>query len=333
MRRRHVPARLLLPLACALALLVASGAGAAQAPGRTIVRSGPVGIVALNHASFAFAVGRSARDCDHVELWNVDTRGVWRFGRPGPCTDLGSTGTGIGALGVSGNRALWVRYTGGNERDWQLLTATTTQRLPRRLRLVEQDVDLPSPFAIGDSTAGLGIPYAAGREVVLLGTNGAAVFKHLDASRIVAVTAGNGPSGAVVAALRETGAVVLLRRDGSAAWTASYPERAVKAIALAPAGLVVQLDGSVEIRRASGTSVGAPLPTGAVMRDYAEGRVLYTLKNDVRSLQISSGKDVLLLRGVTGKPPLVATQDTHGLGWAKGASVRFACGGCVRYTP
>ena len=78
---------------------------------------------------------------------------------------------------MSGNRALWIRYTGGNLRDWQLMTATTTRKTPKQLRFVEQDVDLPSPFAIGDSTAGLGIPYAAGKEVVLLGANGVAVFK------------------------------------------------------------------------------------------------------------------------------------------------------------
>jgi len=43
------------------------------------------------------------------------------------------------------------RDTGGNFRDWQLMTATTTQKTPKQLRFVEQDVDLPSPFVIGDS--------------------------------------------------------------------------------------------------------------------------------------------------------------------------------------
>ena len=61
------------------------------------MRDGPVRLVALNQASLAFAVGRSEHDCDHVELWNTATRGLWRFGKPGACTNLGSTGAGISA--------------------------------------------------------------------------------------------------------------------------------------------------------------------------------------------------------------------------------------------
>ncbi len=70
------------------------------------------------------------------------------------------------------------------------MTATTTRKTPRQVRFVEQDVDLPSPFVIGDSTRGLGIPYAAGKEVVLLNANGAAAFRYLDSSRIVRVDRG-----------------------------------------------------------------------------------------------------------------------------------------------
>jgi hypothetical protein len=68
------------------------------------------------------------------------------------------------------------------------------------------------------------------------------------------------------------------------------------------------------------------------MRDFAEGDVLYTLNDDVRLLRLSAGKNTLLLRGAAATPPLVVTEDTHGLGWATGASVRFACGGCIGST-
>jgi hypothetical protein len=323
--------RIALPLGLALALLTAGGAFALQKPGRTIVSNGPVRLLALNQGSLAFMVSRSATDCDHVGLWNTDVKGVWRFGKPGPCTNLGSTGAGISALGVSGNRALWVRYNGGNFRDWQLMTASTTQKTPKQLRFVEQDVYLPSPFVIGDSTAGLGIPYAAGNEVVLLGTNGSAVFKHTEPAKIIAVTAGKGPAGAVVAALRDTGEVAMLKADGSLAWTVGYQPGAVKAIALAPAGLIAQLPGALQIRRPTTSSV-ATLPAGARMTDFAEGRVLYTLNGEVHSFKVSNGADTLLLKG-SAKAPVLATQDTHGLGWAQGTSVSYACGGCVSYTP
>src|SRR5262245_59593318 len=87
-----------------VALIASATAGALLTPGRTIVTDGAVQRVALDNVDFAFSVGRSQNDCDHVELWNTSTRGHWRFGRPGPCTNLGSTGAGISALGVSRNR-------------------------------------------------------------------------------------------------------------------------------------------------------------------------------------------------------------------------------------
>ena len=122
---------------------------------------------------------------------------------------------------------------------------------------------------------------------------------------------------------------MLLRADGTTAWTASYPADAVRAIALAPSGLIVQQTGSVEIRRPSGVSATAALPAAAVMTDFADGRVLYTLKGAVRSLAVASGKDTLVLRAGTGSAPVTGTRDTHGLGWARGRSVSFACAACV----
>ncbi len=330
-RLSPTPWRLLLPMGCALVLVLAGGAAGIQKPGRTFVRPGEVRLVALNGASLAFVVARTKTDCDHVELWNTDTRGTWRFGRAGACTNLGSTGAGITSLGVSGKRVAWVRFNGGNLRDWQLMTATTTQRLPRQLRFVEQDVDLPAPMVVGDSTASLGIPYASGNEVVLLGANGVAVFKHTDPAQIVAVTAGLGPAGAVVAALRETGEVVMLRSDGSVAWTVAYPPGAVTSIALAPAGLVAQTAGSVQIRTPTRSSAVA-LPAGAAMVDYAAGRILYTLNGNVHARRASNGADTLLLRGSGTAHPVVATNDTHGLAWGRGRSVNFACAACLRFS-
>lgn len=318
-------------VAATLALALAGTALAIQKPGRTIVRNGTVRLVALNHASLAIMVQRSTKDCDHVELWNTDTKALARFGKAGVCSNLGSTGTGISALGVSGNRALWVRYTGGNIRDWQLMTATTTQKTPRQVRVISQDVNLASPFAIGDSTGGMGIPYAAGKEIVLLGANGVAVFKFTDSIPITRVTAGKGPAGAVVAALRTTGDVVLLRANGSLADILPFPAGAVKAISLAPGGVVVQVPTGVEIHTTTGTTPIA-LPTGAALVDYAGGRILYTIGTEVHARSVATGADTLLLKG-TPAAAVVPTYDTHGLGWAKGASVNFACAVCLRYSP
>jgi hypothetical protein len=68
------------------------------------------------------------------------------------------------------------------------------------------------------------------------------------------------------------------------------------------------------------------------MLDYAEGRILYSLGSEIHSVKVASASDTLVLKGAPGMP-IFATQDTHGLGWAQGAKVHFACGGCVRYAP
>ncbi|MSO95016.1 MAG: hypothetical protein EXQ81_04375 [Thermoleophilia bacterium] len=324
----------LVPVAAlALTLLTAGGALALQLPGRTSVRNGPVRLVALNNASFAFTVARTKTDCDHVELWNTNTKGFWRFGKPGACVDLGSTGTGISSIGVSGKRALWIRYTGGNTREWQLMTATTTQKAPKQLRFVAQDVHLPSPMVIGDSTGGLGIPYAVGRQVVLLGENGVAVFKATEPAPITLITAGKGPAGAVVAALRKTGEIEMLKADGSHSWTVGVQPGAVKALALAPVGLVVQRADEVQIRTPAGSSSAVTLPAGALMTDFFQGRILYRRNNEIHALKISNGRDTLLLQGSAGAPAISATADTHGFGWAQGRKVNLACGSCVTFAP
>jgi hypothetical protein len=231
---------------------------------------------------------------------------------------------------VSRNRVVWIRYNGGNLRDWQLMTATTTARTPRQLRFVEQDVDLPSPFVVGDATRGDAIPYAAGKEVVLLAANGAATFRHTAPSRVLALAGGRGPAGAVVAALLETGTVELLGGDGSVVRTVGLPAGEVRAIALAPAGLVAQVAGNVEIRAGAHTTT-VPLPAGAVMTDYAEGRILYTRNGDVHALKVAGGSDTLLLDGGPAARAVAATLDTHGLAWARGRTLNFACAGCVVY--
>jgi hypothetical protein len=99
-------------------------------------------------------------------------------------------------------------------------------------------------------------------------------------------------------------------------------------MALAPVGLVVQVAGSVEIHNGAGTKV-IKLPVGAGMTDYASGRILYATSSSVHAYKISGGQDTLLFKGA-GKAAVLATYDTHGLGWARGTTVSFACAGCVK---
>jgi hypothetical protein len=50
----------------------------------------------------------------------------------------------------------------------------------------------------------------------------------------------------------------------------------------------------------------------------------------VHAYTVVGGKDTLLLKGFN-KAPVLATYDTHGLGWARGSTVSFACAVCVGY--
>jgi hypothetical protein len=311
----------------AVLLLVATVpcALAATAPGRSRTLPANVVDLALTHASIAFAVGAAKRDCDHVKLWNPDSRGTWRFGRPHPCGDVTSTGSGIADVTVASSRALWLEYTGGNIREWMLKTATITRKTPRMLRFVARDVDAAAPIVLGEGARD-GVPYAVDRDIAFLGDNGRAIFRWTAPSVVIALAAGPSPGvgGARVAALLADGNVVLVGATGLVR-TYPFPPRAVKALRLATIGAVVQVGGKV---RLLGGSRVVPLPPGARMVDYAQGRIAYARAGNVYTVRVSSKRHSLLLRNV--RPSLVGL-DAHGLAWATGRTVHWKCAVCIRF--
>jgi hypothetical protein len=307
----------------------AATARAVNAPGRSQTRAAPITDLALTHASIAFAVAATARDCDHVELWNPDSGGTWRFGRARPCGDVTSTGSGIWDVAVSSSRVVWLEYTGGNIRDWILKSATITRKTPRRLRFVSRDVDAAAPIVLGQGAPD-GIPYAVDRRVVFLGDNGAAIFRWTAPEKVVALAAGAAPGagGARVAALLEGGGIVLLSRNGGVLRALTYAPGTVKSIQLAGVGPVVQVGREVQI---SGPLERAVLlPSGALMLDYAQGRVLYRRGRTVYTARVSSGVHApLLARFPTTRTPVAL--DAHGLAWPTGRSVHWKCAACIRF--
>jgi hypothetical protein len=318
--------------ALAALLGAASAAWALQAPGRTITRKGTITAQGLTHASVAFAVKHTTTDCDHVELWNTDTRGTWRFGRPHPCDDL-PIFYGISSVEVATKRVLWISFAGGNLTDWQLWTATPTSKTPRRLAFVERDTTAPPAIRVGQGTPDA-VPYAVGNEVTLLGDNGARVFRWTAPAEVRAVTSGNGPYGWRVATLLANGDVTVLDSSGAVVRTYSFGTTPVRWIGLAPAGLLVELpEEQVEIHRGSSTRTVQLMPN-AIVLDYAEGSILYRVGSWPRSQsywfrRVSGGTDSLLLEG-SRKHPIYAALDTHGLAWAQGTRVNWACAGCIR---
>jgi len=323
--------RLVLVGVIAGVVCVAGSASALTTPGRTQVRHGPITALSLDHSSIAFVVGRTKADCEHVELWNPDLRGIWRFSRPGPCTNVGSTGMGITSVSVTGNRVAWIAYNGGNFRDWLLLTATTTQNAPRQLRFVTRDVEAPGPppIVLGPGSSA-GIPYAVGSTLVLLRPNGARAFAWNAPARIAAVSAGSGPGGAAVIALLATGEVDVLAADGSLLETYSYPAGAVASIALAPTGALLQVGSTVEIRRGPASIRSVDLPDSAQMLDFAERRILYSVSGSIHALHIGTGVDSMLVKG-SGAHPVLAALDPHGFAWARGSRVNWDCAVCITF--
>jgi hypothetical protein len=309
------------------ALLGLAGTGwALQTPGRTQTRNGPVTSISLTHASLAFAVGRTKTDCDHVELWNPDTHGTWRFGKPHRCGDLPLL-YGIGPIGVATNRVVWVSFAGGNLTDWQLWTATTTLKAPRRLAFVERDTTEAPAMVVGDGTPDA-IPYAVRTEITLLGEDGAPVFRTHAASEVRRITSGAGPYGWRVAALLASGDVAVLDRGGSLVRTYAFPPGAVRWIGLAPAGLLVQLPGAkVEIHRGDATRT-VQLRANAIVLDYAEGRLLYRVAQTFWLRHLATGVETKLLQG-SRRERITPALDTHGLAWSHGSSVSWVCAVCI----
>jgi hypothetical protein len=315
-------------IAVALLMLLGSAATASalQTPGRTLVRTGPVTALGLTHGAIAYAVGRTKKDCDHVELWNTDTRGTWRFGRKRPCGDL-PLFSGIGPIGVATNRVLWISFAGGNLTDWQLWTATPTKKAPKRLRFVERDTSAPPPIVVGPGTE-RGIPYAVETEITWLADSGAPIFRTHAPSEVRSITSGEGPLGWRVAALLASGDVIVLDDAGALDATFSFAPGQVKWIGLAPTGLLVQLPGAkVQIRSGAATRT-VQLRPNAIVLDYAESRLLYRVGQSFWLRHIRSGTDTLLLQG-SSKLPIAATLDTHGLAWRQGSSVNWACAVCL----
>jgi hypothetical protein len=321
-------------VASALALVVLLGAvessWALVKPGRTQTRAGTIEHIALTHASVAFVVGETAEACAHVELWDTDAKGTWRFGRPTtePCKEHPSTGSGIAQVAVARHRVLWVSYAGGNFRDWQLWTATTTKKTPRRLRFVSRAVDAAAPIVVGAGSQ-LGVPFAVDDQLTVLGDDGRAVFRATTSAPIRAVAAGTGPQAASVLALLSTGAVAVYSRAGELLRTIPFAPGAVEAISLAPVGVVVQVGDEMQIYRWGRFPPDVVvLPAGATMLDYAEGSVLYRLDGSIHAFAWRSGTDRLLVRGSPGRP-LPASLDTHGFAWGIGKSVAWSCAACL----
>ena len=311
--------------AVAVALAVAAGA-AALTPSRTIVASLPVQDLALTGRSVAYVADAPARlQCARIGLWSSRTNRRFLFDSKEQCLEEGSTGQGVWDVAVATNRLLWLTYAGGNFREWSLWTATATKRKPRELHFIARDVDDPAPIVIGPGTAE-GIPYAVDRQIVYLGDNGKALFKTSVFSPVRVIAAGTGSGGVRVATLLSSGWVVGLDQRGNDVAAKRFEPRSVAALQVTSLGIAVQVGRDVQIfEQRRHDDVVIPLPSGARMVDFDQGRILWTRAGDLGTTTIATGTSARLVDG-TMSQPAYGQLDSRGIVWARGRTVLWRAG-------
>ena len=308
--------------AAGIALVLTAAGAARDAPvrPRSLVAPGSVLTLGLTTRHVAFGVGATTKRCPRVQLWLAESGTQVRF--PWTlrgCNEGPSTGFGLPSVAVARTRVVWLSYTGGNLRDWQLWMATPTRRTARLLQFVERDVDAPAPIVLGPGTPE-GVPYAVDRQVTYLGDDGRAIFEATLDAPVRAVAGGRGPKGVRVAALLGDNVVVGLDRDGEQVVVWEYTGRVVTTVRVSWRGLVVQADGDVYIGNRR-----IPLPAGATLVDVAQGRLLWERAGDLGATTIASGRSQRLVDGSPASP-VRGQLEASGLAWAKGRTVRWSPG-------
>jgi len=275
-----------------IAALIAVPLGVAASV-RSVTTAGPVVAIALDSRRVAYAEGLSTRDCDRVWVWNLQTRRVTKLGRSTPCVQT-STGVGIASLTLAGGRALWLHYAGGNIREWRLFTATVSAPRPRLLRFVALDVDAPAPIVVGDgNTSRFGdlLPYAVGRDVVVLRPDGSRRFTWRAPARVTAVSALFGE----IAVAGEDGLVTVLSAAGTVVGSAQF-SGSVSAVKLSGDGVLAQVRSRLELFRAGETRTFA-LPRNARLEDAQGERAYFVAGGQIRQLLLTTGEQKTIAAG------------------------------------
>jgi hypothetical protein len=271
-------------------------------------RPGPVDVAGL---SFGAGVGWTRSSCEGAVLWQPAFHRRSVFSVPGPCPAT-STGRGVAAVSVSGNRIAFLSYVGGNTREWRLWTATFTAKRPRLLRTVSADADAPSPILLGNGGED-GIPYAVGREVVVLAGDGHRALTWQAPADIIALAVQSGMLAATLA-------------DGTVSTVSLSPAKTTFAYTQAGARAALAIKGGAVIDAADGIYLRAgtrtlrfDVPADAHMLGYDNGWLVYASGREIHLYSYQRKQDVLARIVRTG--PVAADADRLGMGWTNGRSL------------
>lgn len=296
-----VPRRVV--LAFVAVLLAAGPVGAAP-----LDRSWPAGarIESVDTTAAALAAGLdwTPRSCEGAVLWIPWQQARFTFHVPAPCPRVQQRG--VSAVGTTGSRVLFLTYAGAGVRLWKLWTVTPGARRPRLLRFARGTASAP-PIVVGNG-GDQGVPYAVGRDVVLLGDSGARAFTTRTPRPVVSLA----ENAYGVAAVLDDGSVFAQGiLPGTQSRDYPYPDGGARAVRPISGGVVVETQGGIELRRGDRVEQ-FPVPAGSRLVGYDSGSLVYARANELREYVRSDKRDVLV-RTVT--PPFVADFDRRGLAW------------------
>jgi hypothetical protein len=265
----------------------------------SLLMPSPVVAVASDGPYVAVAEGRGLRDCDRVSIWITSQKRLVKLGRKTSCEKT-STGSGIGAVTIARNRALWLHYAGGNIREWSLWTATTTNPTPRRLAFATGEPDAHSPIVIGggdfDRRQGWNndvLPYAVGRRVVVITATGSRAYAWDAPSRVTAL---DSEPGLLLVAV-EDGRIFLLE-EGKVVRT--YPgTTAATSVGLHVDGVAAQRGRRLEVVSRDETTESRMLRAGERAIFGAGWGVALLYRGRIRVTRLGDGPLVANVAGTT----------------------------------
>jgi hypothetical protein len=277
---------------------------------------GPVDVAS---GSFAAGLGWTRSTCEGAVLWLPGLRRRWLFRVPGPCPAT-STGRGVSAVAVSGDRVVFLSYVGGNTREWRLWTATSTAKRPRLLRTASADADAYSPILLGNGGEDA-IPYAVGRDVFALTRDGRRALTWRAPADVVSLSVQSGTLAATLA----DGTVTTISLAPAKTIT-SYTQPGARAAEAITRGVVIEAADGIHLRKGSTRMLRFDVPVNARMIGYSNGWLIYASGQEIHVYSYQRKQD-LLARTVRSRP-ISADADIGGMGWTNGGSL---CWSVVSY--
>jgi hypothetical protein len=277
---------------------------------RTVSTRRPITDLSADGARVAF-VAASPIDCDHAAVWTPATRTIARFDFPHLCLPT-STGSGIYDLELAGSRAAWVHYGGGNTWEFQLVSASLSDRRPATLSSNSGDAGEYWPYQVrGDDAV---LAFDDGARLVQVG-GGRERCQEKGRGPAICRTIRRGPHAAPIDSV--SGALIAVREPREVA-VVDLQGNIVRVFAFTAS--TARLDGEdlVVVRGKAieryGVNTGQietsrPLPSGYTLVDVDGGIAVLRRAAAIRLVRLDDGRSVTIEH----RGPMFADLEAPGL--------------------